>query len=183
MNALNVCALTFADDLVLMAENEEDLQKIVSCVYERFEENGLKMNVKKTKVMVFEREVERTDCVVKVNNDCLEQVDEYVYLGSLFTRDGRCDGEIERRKLAGDRINGVLRPVIANKNISMVAKSTVHQAIVVPTIMYGSETWTWLKKDESGINAVEMRSLRRMCGKRIIDRVRNKQIRKECNVK
>ena len=40
-----------------------------------------------------------------------------------------------------------------------------------------------LKKDESGINAVEMRSLRRMCGKRIIDRVRNEQIREECGVR
>ena len=54
---------------------------------------------------------------------------------------------------------------------------------MVPTIMYGSETWTWLKKDESGINAVEMRSLRRMCGKRIIDKIRNEQIREECNVR
>ena len=65
----------------------------------------------------------------------------------------------------------------------MMAKTMVYQAIVLPTIMYGSETWTWLKKDESGINAVEMRSLRRMCGKRIIDRVRNEQIREECNVR
>ena len=37
--------------------------------------------------------------------------------------------------------------------------------------------------DKNGINAVEMRSLRRMCGKRLIDRVRNEQIREECNVK
>ena len=41
----------------------------------------------------------------------------------------------------------------------MTAKNAVHQAVLVPTRMYGSETWTWLQKDESVLNAVEMRSL------------------------
>ena len=64
----------------------------------------------------------------------------------------------------------------------MMAKNMVRQAIVVPMILYGSETWTWLKKDKREIDAVEMRSLRRMWGKRIIiDRVRNEQIRDGCN--
>ena len=117
-----------------------------------------------------------------VEGECLEQVNEYVYLGSLFSRDGRCDKEMERRKIAGSRVSGALRPLVRSKNVSLQAKKLMHNAILLPSITYGSETWTWLKKDESSINAVEMRSLRRMCGKKLTDRVRNEDIRNECEI-
>ena len=183
LDGVKVNVLMFADDLVLMAENERDLQKIVSCVYESCARNDLNMNVKKTKVMIFERESVRTECVIQVQNEELEQVNEYVYLGSMFTRDGRCESDIERRKTAGTKVNGALRPIMKSRNVSIPAKKLLHQAILLPTLMYGSESWTWLKKDESGINAVEMRSLRRMCGRTLRDRVRNADIREMCDSK
>ena len=183
MNGLIACMLMFADDMVLLAESECDLQKQVSCVYENCKMNGLSMNVSKTKILVFERENVRTECVIKIGDECLEQVNEYVYLGSLFSREGKCDLEIERRKMAGNRMNGVLRPITSSQNVSMKAKTLLHKAILLPTIMYGSETWTWSKKDESGMNAVEMRALRRMCGVRLIDRVKNERVRELCECK
>ena len=70
-----------------------------------------------------------------------------------------------------------------SRSVSIPAKKLIHQAVLLPTLMYGSESWTWLKKDESGINAVEMRSLRRMCGRTLRDRVRNTEIRELCDSK
>ncbi|CAG9138702.1 unnamed protein product, partial [Plutella xylostella] len=58
-------------------------------------EKGMKVNVSKTKVMVFEREESRTTCELKIDGVNVEQVDEFVYLGSLFSRDGRCDNMLE----------------------------------------------------------------------------------------
>ena len=49
---------------------------------------GLRLNVEKTKVLVFERNDERTKCEINVNDKTLEQVNEIVYLGSMFARDG-----------------------------------------------------------------------------------------------
>jgi len=43
-------------------------------------------------------------CNINVNDEYLEQVDEFVYLGSMFTSDGKTD--IERRVNAGNSING-----------------------------------------------------------------------------
>ena len=108
-------------------------------------------------------------------------MNEYVYLGSMFTRDGRCESDIERRKTAGAKVSGALRPIMKSRSVSIPAKKLMHQAILLPTLMYGSESWTWLKKDECGINAVEMRSLRRMCGRTLRDRVRNTEIREMCD--
>ena len=49
----------------------------------------------------------------------------------------------------------------------------------MPTLVYGSETWVLNKQQESAIQAVEMRVLRRIAEKRMVDRVRNVEIREE----
>ena len=49
----------------------------------------------------------------------------------------------------------------------------------MPTLVYGSETWVLNKQQESAIRAVEMRVLRRIAEKRMVDRVRNVEIREE----
>ncbi|GBP62670.1 hypothetical protein EVAR_51916_1 [Eumeta japonica] len=49
--------------------------------------------------------------------------------------------------------------------------------------MYGSERWVWQKKSGSRINAVEMRSLRGMCGVSREDRCRNSDVRERCGLK
>jgi hypothetical protein len=48
----------------------------------------MKVNVIKTKVLVFKRD-ERIfiNCKIFINGEKVEQVKEFVYLGSMFTRD------------------------------------------------------------------------------------------------
>jgi hypothetical protein len=70
-----------------------------------------------------------------------------------------------------------------NKKSSMKAKTVLHSMILIPTLVYGSETWAWTKKDESGINAVEMRSLRRISNVRLTNRTRNERVREMCGLK
>ena len=45
--------------------------------------------------------------------------------------------------------------------------------------MYGSETWVLNKQQESAIQATEMRVLRRIAEKRLVDRVWNVETREE----
>jgi hypothetical protein len=180
MGDLTVCCLLYADDAVLLADSEEDLQALVTKVYDVCKESDLLMNVEKSNVMVFERNESMTECKIVVNGESLKQVEEFVYLGSMFTRDGNMEKDIERRVSAGNRVNGALKSVVANKCLSNEAKLAVHNGVLVPTLMYGSEAWSWKNKDESRLNAVEMRSLRRMCGKTMYDRCTNAEIRAEC---
>ncbi|GBP06245.1 hypothetical protein EVAR_3592_1 [Eumeta japonica] len=50
-------------------------------------------------------------------------------------------------------------------------------------LMYGIEGWVWQKKNECRINAVDMRSLRSMCGVSRKDRCRNSDVRERCGLK
>ena len=47
----NISNLRYADDTTLMAENEEGLKSLLMRVQEESERAGLKLNIKKTKIM------------------------------------------------------------------------------------------------------------------------------------
>ena len=85
---LNVNCLLYADDIVLIASSECELQTLVTTLKEGCENNGLSLNVNKTKVLIFGRDEERTECKISVNGRILEQVNEEVYFGGMFSRDG-----------------------------------------------------------------------------------------------
>ena len=63
---------------------------------------------------------------------------------------------------------------ICKKNkLSVVAASSMHEGVVVPTLMYGSETLLWNSCEKSRITAAEMYNVRGYCGIRRIYRIRN----------
>ena len=47
----NINNLRYADDITLMAENEEDLKNLLMKVKEESEKAGLKLNIQKAKIM------------------------------------------------------------------------------------------------------------------------------------
>ena len=47
----NISNLRYADDTTLMAENEEELKSLLMKVKEESEKSGLKLNIRKTKIM------------------------------------------------------------------------------------------------------------------------------------
>ena len=49
----NINNLRYADDTTLMAESEEELKSLLMKVKEESEKDGLKLNIQKTKIMVF----------------------------------------------------------------------------------------------------------------------------------
>ena len=93
---LNVNCLLYADDAVLIASSECELQALVTTLKGGCEYNRLSLNANKTKVLVYERDEERTECKICVNGKILNQVNEVVYLGRLFSRDGRYEMDVER---------------------------------------------------------------------------------------
>ena len=54
-------------------------------------------------------------CEVKINDVSVEQVNEFIYLGSMFTRDGKINADVERRVNAGNKVNKKVYIFIAAK--------------------------------------------------------------------
>jgi hypothetical protein len=98
------------------------------------------------------------DKQIFIDGEKVEQVKEFVYLGSMFTRDGKCDSDKERRVNAGNIVNGALHAFVSSRVVSKMAQLAVHNGVLLPTLMYGSESWVWQKIHTSRINAVKMQT-------------------------
>jgi hypothetical protein len=95
INALNIgididneklAILLYADDVVLLAENEKDLQKMLDVLNFWCKNNALYVNVNKSKIMHFRNpSVPRTDFNFTVNGNSMDCVNCYQYLGLLLT--------------------------------------------------------------------------------------------------
>ena len=83
---LNLFVLLYADDTVIMAENECGMQRNLNLLNEYCNCNGLRVNISKTKMMVFARSKTRLRNLptFKFGNLDLDLVDDYVYLGICF---------------------------------------------------------------------------------------------------
>jgi hypothetical protein len=64
MNELRVKCLLYADDHVIFSSSAKELQEMVTIMNKALMENGMKVNVTKTKVLVFERDERMTKCKV-----------------------------------------------------------------------------------------------------------------------
>ena len=89
--------LRYADDTVILAETEDELQHQMDIVVQESEQKGLFLNIAKSYTMVFSKSSSIPTCQIKVHGKPLEQVNSFVYLGSVFTSDGRCEKEVKRR--------------------------------------------------------------------------------------
>ena len=59
-------------------------------------------------------------------------------------------------------------------------KRELYERVVIPTVVYGSETWSLSAQERRKIEVFEMMCLRNICGLRRVNRVRNALIRERC---
>ena len=78
----NINNLRYADNTTLMAESKEELKSLLMKVNEE-SENGLKLNIQKTKIMAF-----GPITSWQIDGETVETVSDFVFLGSKITADG-----------------------------------------------------------------------------------------------
>ena len=88
--------LRYADDTVILAETEHELQHLMDSVVQGSEQKGLCLNIAKSYTLVFSKLSSIPTCQIKVHSKPLEQVNSIVYLGSVFISDGRCEKDVKR---------------------------------------------------------------------------------------
>jgi len=116
----------------------------------------------------------RVECPLQVGNEILSQVEEFKYLGVLFTSEGRMEREIDGWIGAASAVMWALHwSVVVKKELSQKAKLSIYWSIYVPTLTYGHELCVVTERTRSRIQAAKMGFLRRESGLSLRDRVRN----------
>ena len=150
----------FADDQGMVASTEAGLQKIMDGLVETAKLYDMRINVKKTKVMKVSR---NGGGVVNINVEGkrIEQVQQFRYLGSLITEDGRCESEI-RARIAMAKTEFNKRKELLTRKMSRGTKKRIIKTIIWSVALYGAETWTLKQVEIDRLNAFEMWLWRRM---------------------
>ena len=82
--------LRYADDITLMAENEEELKSLLMKLKEKSEKIGLKLNIQKTRIMA-----SGPMTSWQMHGEIMETVTDFTFVDSTITIDGDCSHEIK----------------------------------------------------------------------------------------
>ena len=139
-----------------MTESKEELKNLLIRVKES-ERAGLKLNIKKTKIMA-------SGAITswQMEGEKVEVVTDFLFLVFKITVDGDCSHEIRRCLLLHRKAMTNLDSVLKSRDVTLATKVHIVKAMVFPVVMNGCESWT-IKKAECGIiDTFELCRLRRL---------------------
>ena len=140
---LNMFVLLYADDTVIMAENESDMQRNLDLLNEYCICNKLKVNISKTKMLVFARSKTRIRNIraFKFGDMNLDQVEDYIYLGICFNWNGSF---VKAKKVLYDKASKAMYSLIQKGrrlNLPTDVMLILFDKCVEPILLYGCEVW------------------------------------------
>ena len=95
----NINNLRYADDTTLMAESKEKLKSLLVKVKEESEKAGLKLKIKKKKIMA-----SSPITSWQIDGETMQTVTDFIFLGSKITDDSNCSHKIKRHLLLGRKL-------------------------------------------------------------------------------
>ena len=100
-----------------MAENEEELKRLLMRVKEESEKASLKLNIQKTKIMP-------SGLITswQIGGKIMKTVTDFIFLGSKITADGDCSHEIKRRLLLGRKTMTNRDSILKSRDVTLPAK-------------------------------------------------------------
>ena len=170
--------LLFADDCALCADSETNMQNLVNKFSEACLNFGLTVSTKKTEVMHQPAPGKAyVEPSITVNGQKLKVVDKFTYLGSTLSQNQTIDDEISLRLAKASAAFGRLNTTVwTRRGIRLETKLKVYQAVILPTLLYGCETWTIYQRHAKKLNHFHTKCLRRLLAIKWEDRVPDTEV-------
>ena len=78
--------------------------------------------------------------------------------------------------MSGRRISGASRSLVNGRCLQLECARVLHETLLVPVLMYGSEIMIWKKEERSKIRVVQIDKIRSLLGIMRVDKVPNARI-------
>ena len=179
-----VCELLFADDSALAAGSEADMQHTVNLFSSACDNFGLTISTKKTEVMYQPAPGKPyAEPTITVNKEKLPAADNFTYLGSTLSGSANIDVEVNNRIAKASAAFGRLRCKVWERDgITFDTKLKVYRAIVMPTLLYGCETWTVYQRHARTLNRFHLNCLRKILRIRWQDKIPDTDVLSRSNM-
>ena len=141
-NGAKLNSLLYADDLVILSRSKIGLQNCLNMLSSYCNSWMLSINPKKTKVMIFQKRAKRcTEYSFHIDNENIEVVQNYTYLGTLISSTGNFSLALDKLKEKALHALFSLRKHTHISNLSPFLANKLFDAMISPILTYNSEIW------------------------------------------
>ena len=98
----------------------------------------------------------------QIDDETMETVRDFIFLGSKITANGDCSQEIKRCLLFRRKAMTNLDSILKSRETTLPMKVCLVKAMIFPVVMYGCESWTIKKAEHQSIDAFELWCWRRL---------------------
>ncbi|MCW4346540.1 MAG: reverse transcriptase domain-containing protein [Candidatus Thiodiazotropha endolucinida] len=137
---LKLFILLYADDTVILGESSEGLQTCLNLYNDYCNQWKLQINIDKSKIVIFAKGRQaRYDFTL--NNEKLDVVSEYKYLGILFSRTGTFNAA--KKHLAAQAEKAMYNLIRKSRSLLLPVDLQIElfEKMVKPILLYGAEVW------------------------------------------
>ena len=175
---VSISELQYADDSCVPASSPADLQESTDAFVEAYESAGLEVNVGKTKVLAQSHPAHPLQPFdISIHGNSVEQVSRFCYLGSMINNTNDPNEDINNRIRSAHQAFGKLyHRVFSQHGLSAQTKIGVYRAVVIPTLLFGSECWTLYRKNIRTLERFHQQKLRAILGIAWEERVTNNDV-------
>ena len=156
---LKIFCLLYADDTLVLAETEHELQKALDGLHDYCNKWALKVNVDKTKVIIFAPGRVRKFKSFKFGNSTIDVVTDYVYLGTTFNYNGTFHKAKAKQALQARKATYGLITRIKQLNLTFEVSIELFERLIIPILLYGSEVWGY--EDPKQLQTMFSKTMRR----------------------
>ena len=140
---LKLFVLLYADDTIILAENEKELQLALDKIHQYCTMYKLSVNIAKRKIIVFSRGKVRRFSSFKYGFDVIEVVSDYVYLGITMNYNNKFDKAMKKQLDQGRKAQFYLLVKAIKMLLPIDIQCNLFEKLVFPIMLpvYGCEIW------------------------------------------
>ena len=113
---------------------------------------------------------------ILINNEKIEQVTSFTYLGADLNQQNDHSTEIRRRLAMARTSTTKLWKIWKDRSVNIKTKPRLLKSLIWPIALYGCETWTLKAADEKKLTAFELWTYRRILRISYFDKKTNEHV-------
>jgi hypothetical protein len=157
--------LVCADDVNLVDDSINTTKENKETLTEASRNVGLEINAQRTKYTIMSRHPNsRRNQNIWIANESFENLAKFKYLGTKMTNQNDIQDEIKNRLNSGIACYYSVQNLLSSRIISKSLKIKIYKTVILPVVLYRSETWSLTLREEHRLRVFENRVLRRIFG-------------------